>query len=162
LARLLALVDQAGGSNWRRIPKLCCLRREGAAVTTLNANGTRFDHAERKLRPSTLGGYPPDFVSGFCFKGPASYSFVTSPVHSGHLAAAFTATAEDKNNAGAVRCVRQSVLPTEAYYGAWYYIPATATNNHLWNLFHFQGADSLTATVHGLWDLSLFNGPDVS
>ena len=53
-----------------------------------------------------------------------------------------------------------------AYYGAWYYIPATATNKGVWNLFHFRGAASPTAPPppqpqpqkDGLWDVSLVNG----
>jgi hypothetical protein len=48
------------------------------------------------------------------------------------------------------------VFPAAAYYGAWYFIPATATNTALWNLVHFRGGTS--AQQHGLWDISLVNG----
>jgi len=96
---------------------------------------------------------------GYCyFEGSASYSIVTSPVHSGQYAAAFTI-----NTAGAspalpsqARCVRQGILPPAAYYGAWYYVPATATGVVNWNLLHFTGGDGPDASdIHGLWDVSL-------
>jgi hypothetical protein len=98
-------------------------------------------------------------TGGFCFHtGPASVDFVTTMAHSGNFSAAFDASGDDPNNNGQVRCVRQGVLPPAAYYGAWYYIPATATNSGLWNLFHFQGADTPTSMVQNLWDVSLVNG----
>jgi hypothetical protein len=86
---------------------------------------------------------------------PASYRVVTSPVHTGQFAAEFTVlTGTDAGSSPQGRCLRWGGFPTEAYYGAWYYIPETATNTGLWNLFHFQGGDDL----HGLWDVSLVNG----
>jgi len=98
-------------------------------------------------------------VSGFCFStGPASYQIVKSPVHSGEYAAAFTVTsAIDAGTDGQVRCVNQGVLPREAYYGAWIYIPSVATNKGNWNLFHFQGGVP-PSSLEGLWDVSLENG----
>jgi hypothetical protein len=92
--------------------------------------------------------------SGFCTM-PVQYSLVTSPVKSGHFAMAFDVVGEDGGAFQQSRCVRQGVLPVEAYYGAWYYIPATATNHHLWNLIHFQGMNS-----PGSWDVSLVNAAD--
>jgi Polysaccharide lyase len=99
-------------------------------------------------------------AGGFCFHtGPASVDFVTSTAHSGEFSAAFNVTGDDTANAGQVRCVRQGVLPQEAYYGAWYYIPANVTNSGLWNLFHFAGADTPTSMQQPpLWDVSLVNG----
>lgn len=95
--------------------------------------------------------------SGFCFAtGVASFQIVTSPVHSGQYAAAFSVTTG--SDAGSqVRCVRQGALPVEAYYGAWYYIPSLSTNSAVWNLFHFQGGAGPGDTLHGLWDISLIN-----
>jgi hypothetical protein len=58
-----------------------------------------------------------------------------------------------------VRCVQQGVFPSEAYYGAWYYIPALAQNSGLWNLFHFQGGVP-GQTLGGKWDVSLVNSSD--
>jgi hypothetical protein len=52
------------------------------------------------------------------------------------------------------------VFPASAYYGAWYYVPASATSVGTWNLFHFQGASSPDAAVQELWDISLVNQQD--
>ncbi|HET7539851.1 MAG TPA: heparin lyase I family protein [Polyangiaceae bacterium] len=98
------------------------------------------------------------YAGGFCFGG-GTHRIVTSPVHSGRYAAEFTVQSTDNANNQA-RCVRQGTLPTEAYYGAWYYVPALATlnnNNSLWNLLHFQGGDT---AVDGLWDVTLVNTAD--
>ena len=80
--------------------------------------------------------------TGFCYAAGGSYSLVTSPVHSGRYAAAFTAVAVGDAGAGLVqaRCVQQGVFPSAAYYGAWYYVPAEAVKDGGCNLFHFQGA----------------------
>jgi len=101
-----------------------------------------------------------DYVrpAGYCYAEPeASYTVVTSPVHSGRFAAAFRVKAGNADGHQA-RCVRQGVLPTAAYYGAWYFVPAQAANAGLWNLVHFQGGPP--SGLHGLWDVSLENGAD--
>jgi len=99
---------------------------------------------------------------GFCYEmgTGAKFAIVTSPVHSGAHAAAFTidtAAAAPSQT----RCVREGVLPSVAYYGAWYYVPAPTTSFG-WNLFHFQGASSPTADVEDLWDVSMAPGSDGS
>jgi hypothetical protein len=96
--------------------------------------------------------------TGFCYAaGPASYSRVTSPVHSGKYAAAFTvqAAGDASVGPGQARCVEQGVFPSAAYYGAWYYVPAEAVNDGTYNLFHFQGA--VPDGGSSLWDVSLAN-----
>lgn len=96
-------------------------------------------------------------LSGFCYAAPAaSYTTVTEPVHSGRYAAAFNIVSDGAVDGHQTRCVRQGMMPTEAYYGAWYFVPARATNTDLWNLLHFQGGDA--SMQHGLWDVSLING----
>lgn len=96
-------------------------------------------------------------LAGFCYADAnASYEIVTSPVHSGRYAAAFHITSSDRDAIQA-RCVRQGALPSEAYYGAWYFVPKVATNTAVWNLFHFQGGQP--TGLHGLWDVSLVNTP---
>jgi hypothetical protein len=100
-------------------------------------------------------------TAGFCYgDGPASFQVVSSPVHSGNHAAAFTVALTGGPGAagpvGQARCVRQGVFPAEGYYGAWYYIPKLATNQGVWNLIHFQGGSN--SYPHGLWDVSLANG----
>ena len=91
---------------------------------------------------------------GFCYKAPAaSFEIVTEPVRSGRFAAAVTVVAAADSDATQTRCVRQGVLPIEAYYGAWYFIPVAAVNEGNWNLFHFRGA--LADEAVSLWDVSL-------
>jgi hypothetical protein len=98
---------------------------------------------------------------GYCYShGPASYKLVTSPVHSGRFAAAFTvdSTRPDNMDPDAhARCVQRGVLPNAAYYGAWYLIPSLQANSGNWNLIHFQGGSSPADRLHGLWDVSLIN-----
>ena len=95
-------------------------------------------------------------LEGFCYaEDLASYTTVTSPVHSGRSAAAFRVLAGNLRG-HQTRCVRQGRLPEAAYYGAWYFVPERATNADNWNLIHFQGGDS--SAMHGLWDVSLVNG----
>lgn len=103
---------------------------------------------------------------GYCYtEGSASYTIVTSPVHSGRYAAAFNI-----NTAGGTatlpsqaRCVRQGILPPSAYYGAWYFVPDAATDVVNWNLLHFTGGDGPDASdIHGLWDVSLTNSSSTS
>lgn len=99
---------------------------------------------------------------GFCFAtGSGSFAIVTSPVHSGHYAAAFTVSADGDGGGAQARCVQQGVFPNAAYYGAWYYVPEAAVNGGLWNLFHFQSAVADGGQpLHGLWDVSLANSSD--
>jgi hypothetical protein len=99
-------------------------------------------------------------AGGFCYAAPlAEYKTVTSPVHSGRYAAAFRVRG-DGGDAFQTRCVRKGVLPTAAYYGAWYFIPESASNSALWNLVHVRGNDA--GAQHGLWDISLMNRNDGS
>ncbi len=99
-----------------------------------------------------------DYVAtGFCLStGTSSYTLVTAPVHSGKYAAAYTVLGVPDGGGSQARCAEQGVFPSAAYYGAWYYVPAPATNDHLWNLWHFQGGVPGQA-LHGLWDVSLLN-----
>jgi hypothetical protein len=91
--------------------------------------------------------------------GGGTYQIVTSPVHSGQHAAAFTVNTAVSGQPEA-RCVKRGVLPQSAYYGAWYYVPALATNRGNWNLFHFRGGNTGDVNSHGLWDVSLVNDAD--
>lgn len=92
---------------------------------------------------------------GFCYNDDdSSYRLVSSPVRTGQFAAAFDMNPSSVDGARQTRCVRQGVLPVEAYYGAWYYVPSDLTGAHAWNLFHFQGGRAGTF-LHGLWDVSM-------
>ena len=105
-----------------------------------------------------------DYASalGYCYAaGASSYTIVSSPVHSGHYAAAFTVDSRATPLTGTqTRCVRQGMLPTAAVYGAWFFVPAVQSNGQTWNLFHFEGGDGPNAALHSLWDVSLMNAPD--
>lgn len=98
---------------------------------------------------------------GFCYaRHGASLEIVESPTaHTGKFAAAFTVNADDSTpDRSQARCVREGVMPASAYYGAWYFIPALATNADNWNLFHFLGGTSeADPEPHPLWDISLAN-----
>jgi hypothetical protein len=98
-------------------------------------------------------------LAGFCYAiDSASYELVTSPVHSGNYAAAFTVRTAEGGESQA-RCVRQGELPTAAYYGAWYYITEAASSPTNWNLFHFRGGANLPLAP-GFLDVSLVNEND--
>jgi hypothetical protein len=130
--------------------------------------GSGADAAPTPDPDASVGAWTTGFEDGFCdyasptgfcyTAGPGSYSLVTSPVHSGKYAAAFTAQAvgDASVGPGQARCVEQGVFPSAAYYGAWYYVPAEAVNSGTYNLFHFQGAVPGMAGSN-LWDVSLVN-----
>jgi hypothetical protein len=95
--------------------------------------------------------------TGFCLAtGGGSYSVVTSPVHSGRYAAAFTVQGIPDAGGSQSRCVVQGVFPSAAYYGAWYYVSGGGLNFGNWNLFHYQGGVQ-GQPLQYLWDVSLAN-----
>lgn len=99
-------------------------------------------------------------LDGYCYaRGGGGFAIVTSPVHSGQFAAAFTVDTSDSapDRSDQARCVATGVLPKAAWYGAWYYIPRSQRTNGNWNLFHFQGRNELEEEFRNLWDLSLVN-----
>jgi hypothetical protein len=102
-------------------------------------------------------------VGGFCYaRHGASLEVVESPSRRpGKFAAAFTvnANASTAIERSQTRCVIQGSMPKSAYYGAFYFIPALATSDGNWNLFHFLGGTS-EADSHPLWDISLVNRAD--
>lgn len=134
--------------QWACDPEAAVTEISGDSSTPLGAWSTGFEE-------QFCGYTRPE---GFCYAAPAaSYKTVTSPVHSGRFAAAFSVSAGDPDG-HQTRCVRQGVLPDAAYYGAWFFVPIRLTNTGLWNLVHFQGGDP--SRLHGLWDISLVNQPN--
>jgi len=134
----------------------------GAAGAQCPDNGNRPGETDPIVVPWATGfenGFC-DFESagGFCV-GDGILTTVTSPTPPGGQFAAEFSVSTANSVGNQARCVRQGTLPKEAYYGAWYYIPVSATLgdpvNSLWNLFHFQGGD---VSQKGLWDVSLVNG----
>jgi hypothetical protein len=96
-----------------------------------------------------------DYVlaQGFCYADEdASYEIVDSPVRSGRTAAAFSITT-DSGRSG-TRCVREGLLPPDAIYGAWFWIPEKIEPRANWNLMHFQDSEPGTPFQYR-WDVSL-------
>lgn len=99
--------------------------------------------------------------AGYCYAvEPATYEIVTSPVHSGSRAAAFSLTANGALEEMQTRCVRQGELPVAAYYSAFFFIPAAPSAALNWNLIHFRSGDR--GRTHGIWDVSLDRRSDGS
>ena len=97
---------------------------------------------------------------GFCYSAPdASYQIVDAPARSGRKAAAFTITTDEDQDGEQTRCVREGLLPRDAYYGAWFYIPGGTTSSGNWNLMHFRSASDETP-LEGNWDVSLVSTDD--
>lgn len=102
---------------------------------------------------------------GFCLGGD-SYEAVSEPVHSGKSAAAYSVSSASDVDAGVTtrqsRCVVEGALPTDARYGAWFYIPELRVNSGNWNLVFFQGKNAGAPFFGALWDVSLRNADDGS
>jgi hypothetical protein len=93
-------------------------------------------------------------ATGFCYSDPdAKYRLVESPARTGRRAAAFDITTQANKDGRQARCVREGLLPGDAVYGAWFYLPSGTTTNGNWNLMHFQGSDD--TELRGLWDISV-------
>ena len=95
-------------------------------------------------------------AQGWCYSGDvSSYEIVDTIARSGTHSMAFTLqTDADDDQGDQARCVREGVLPPDAIYGAWYYIPETRGGIRNWNLLHFQGGEPGGA-IPGIWDVSI-------
>jgi hypothetical protein len=106
-------------------------------------------------------GYAPPF--GDCYVAQAgTYSVVTSPVHSGRYAAAYQIQSDAPGGSQSqARCYVQGAMPATAYYGAWYYVPASVQveDGGLWNLFHFVDGPA-EGGLHSVWDVQLITPED--
>ncbi len=95
---------------------------------------------------------------GFCYSDRgATYQIVDSPVRTGNTAAAFSV--ETDSGMSGARCVREGTLPTDAIYGAWFFIPEAIETRANWNLMHFQGSEPGDPFRYR-WDVSLESGDD--
>lgn len=107
------------------------------------------------------------FENGFCDYAHArgrcygdertTRELVTSPTHSGRRAAAYTINAEEGVDGGKQsRCYLEGATPADAIYGAWFYLPAGATEVDNWNLVHVvAGSGPEPNASAGVWDISL-------
>lgn len=99
-------------------------------------------------------------AKGFCYaSSAASYALVDAPVHSGRRAVRFTVLDQANPDGTQARCVREGKVPDDAVYGAWFFLPATATVNANWNLMFFNGGLE-GERAKGAWDVSLGNADD--
>lgn len=91
---------------------------------------------------------------GYCYvPEDAAYEVDTTFAHSGQKSLAFTL--DTTSDAGRqARCVREGVLPDDAYYGAWYYFPEQRSEIDNWNILHFQGGEP-GSQLHNLWDVTV-------
>jgi len=139
-----------------RVGDLECSPGHGGAATR-NANGV---YNEGPLPAPWQTSFDDGFceyqyLAGFCYSDSSSSNrLVESPVHTGPFAVAFDMNPSDHGGERQTRCVREGVLPSEAYYGAWYYVPSDLSAAHVWNLFHFQGGP-VGERLAGLWDVSM-------
>ncbi len=60
----------------------------------------------------------------------------------------------DRVGRSGTRCVREGVLPADAIYGAWFWIPEKIEPLANWNLMHFQDSEPGTPFQYR-WDVSL-------
>ncbi|HTQ03070.1 MAG TPA: hypothetical protein VMI54_04410 [Polyangiaceae bacterium] len=141
------------------VGKWTCLTSVGAAGPVDDA-GKKQPVTEPLAVPWSTGfedafcGY--DDAKGWCYGDQGVYTSVASPVHSGRRAAAFTVSRAD--GGGGVmqaRCAREGTFPSDAYYGAWFYLPALPQSVGNWNLIHFQGENADESGWQGLWDVTL-------
>ena len=124
---------------------------------------TEIPGRDTSVEPSWHSGFEDGFCGyararGFCYSAPdATYRVVDAPARSGRKAAAFTISTDRGKDAEQTRCVREGLLPQDAYYSAWFYIPGGTTSSGNWNLMHFQSAAE-DAPLEGIWDVSLMSG----
>lgn len=98
-------------------------------------------------------------AGGYCFNDPdASYDVTDAPVHGGRHAAVFAVSSDPSKDGAQARCFLQGILPKDAYYGAWFYLPTSTSSAGNWNLMHIPGG--MPDSWHGLWDVSLDMTPD--
>lgn len=95
---------------------------------------------------------------GYCYTADiASFEVVDTLGHSGTHSVAFNLQTQpdlDPPKGAQARCVREGVLPVDAYYGAWYFIPEAHSDIDNWNLLHFQGGTP-GGNLPNLWDVSI-------
>jgi hypothetical protein len=79
-------------------------------------------------------------------------------VHRGSYAAKLTIDAPEGGARGSAVLARSGdVLPPQAYYSAWYYLPRSITVGMYWVILKFRPQDQ--ATMNELYDLDLINLP---
>jgi len=90
----------------------------------------------------------------------AQLTVVTSPTHSGRFAVSSAIYAATRGSYA--RLFRSGVLPNDAYFRVWMYIPQNYTIGLYWDVFEFQGrTDPADPSSYGyLWSLNLKQAPN--
>jgi hypothetical protein len=92
------------------------------------------------------------------FPAPANVIEVsTERVRHGGYAAKLTIDAPNGGSQGSAALTRSGVLPVQAYYSAWYYLPRTIAVGNYWVIFKFRQQDQ--TTMDEFYDLDLINLP---
>jgi hypothetical protein len=87
---------------------------------------------------------------------------VTTPVRSGHFAlrSIVVSPTNGAPRSGAI-AQRTGIMPVDAYYSAWYYVPAAVSLTDYWLFFKFRSrADASDATTPSddVWDFDFLPG----
>ena len=112
------------------------------------------DHETGNLSQWAEGGTS---AGGQILSSDAQLTVVTSPspTHGGRFAVRSAIFAANKTSYA--RLFRSGVLPNDAYFRVWMYIPQRYTIGLYWNVFEFQGRTNPTEpnTYQYLWSLDL-------
>lgn len=144
--------------NWRTVsvPLLCLLYGCGTADLGPAPEFIWWtDHESGNLSDwnADAGGYTWTAENG-------TLQVVTSPTRSGRYAMAATVVTPDNDKISSALASRRGLLPTEAYYSAWFYIPESITDTTYWLCFKFRSRSeaSSSASAVDLWDVNLMPG----
>ncbi len=110
----------------------------------------RADHETADFSQWTEGGTGGTFISK-----DGTLAIVEDPVHGGRYAV--KSSIAGSSNLTYARLYRQDDLPVEAYYSAWFYLPAQYAVGQFWSVFEFGGRwdPSNTNTATAVWSLDL-------
>jgi hypothetical protein len=149
----VAWLCMATGCSGKVVIATWSCRQQGDAATQSAPSANDAGDALEFWSTGFEDGFCDYLAGGFCT--PDIHNIVPSPVHNGHYAAAYTVTSSRAQS----RCFRQGVLPQQAYYSAWYYVPAVikADIADNWNIIHFQEIDPSNGNWATTWDVLLAN-----
>lgn len=90
-------------------------------------------------------------------QGGANLEVVTlpNPTRSGKYSLMSSVRSQATGIQAAAQTLRTSGLPEEAYYSAWYYLPAPITQTTYWAFFQYRSRNADNSTVFNVWDLEV-------
>jgi hypothetical protein len=92
--------------------------------------------------------------------GGGKLDLVSTPVRSGHFALRSTVSSNSVAAPSAGIAIRSGLMPNEACYSAWFFIPTRVTTNGYWLIYKFRSrsvADQPSSDVD-MWDLDVVTG----